>query len=225
MAATPIALRTLRYSRGLPFGLPRRRSRCPPTSEPTSSLRVRGTGRDWGRSVRRTYGLTVRRYRSRRMTGTRLLAEPSSPWFWESVAAITLVLVSLNVLLIVSCTAAGYANTCAEAENGGSRPARSSPGEPRCADRLRDRTGCDGSWPASRAEQPLAAVALIERLRPASPEERRQMLAVSARSARSSCSPLGPKPRPMAACARGQDARLGRRGGDGSCPDRADRRP
>ena len=28
-------------------------------------------------------------------------AEPSSPWFWESMLAIALVLVSLNVLLIV----------------------------------------------------------------------------------------------------------------------------
>ena len=35
------------------------------------------------------------------MTGLLLSAEPSSPWFSESVVAITLVLVSLNVLLIV----------------------------------------------------------------------------------------------------------------------------
>ena len=44
---------------------------------------------------------TVRRYRPWRMTAPLFSAEPSSPWFWESMAAIALVLVSLNVLLIV----------------------------------------------------------------------------------------------------------------------------
>ena len=75
-------------------------------------------------------------------------------------------------------------------------------------------------------ERPLAAVALIERLRPAAPEERAEMLAVLREvGAVELLVRSDPEPDPVAARARGQNARLGRRGGDGSCADRTDRRP
>src|SRR4029077_3029853 len=50
---------------------------------------------------RRMDAQTVRRYRPRRMTAPLFSVEPSSPWLWDSLAAIMLVLVALNVLLIV----------------------------------------------------------------------------------------------------------------------------
>ncbi len=75
-------------------------------------------------------------------------------------------------------------------------------------------------------ERPLAAVALIERLRPASPEERRQTLEVLREvGAIELLVRLDQEPDPVAARARGQNARLGRRGGDGSGADRTGRRP
>jgi HEAT repeats len=107
-------------------------------------------------------------------------AEPSSPWLWEIMVAITLVLVLLNVLLI----ALVHGRRIRQYIRGGRErrfQARIEAvlaklgGPTSSGDRLWLRWQLAGF---DELEQPLAAVALIERLRPASPEERRQMLEV-----------------------------------------------
>src|SRR6476619_6283055 len=109
-----------------------------------------------------------------------LFAEPSSPWFWESLAGIALVLVLLNVLLIVLV----HGRRIRQRVRGGRErrfQARFEEllarldAEPGWGDRVWLRWHLDGF---DELERPLAAVALIERLRPAAPEERAEMLAV-----------------------------------------------
>ena len=107
-------------------------------------------------------------------------AEPSSPWFSGSVVAITLVLVSLNVLLIVLV----HGRRIRQYLRRG-RERRFQARIEALLARLDAPTGSrDRVWLQKQLadfdelERPLAAVALIERLRPAGPEERRQMLAV-----------------------------------------------
>jgi HEAT repeat protein len=107
-------------------------------------------------------------------------AEPSSPLFWESVAAIVLVLVSLNVLLIVLV----HARRIRQYVRGG-RERRFQARVETVLASLDAPTGWrDRVWlrwqlaDFDELERPLAAVALIERLRPAAPEERAEMLAV-----------------------------------------------
>ncbi len=114
------------------------------------------------------------------MTAPLLSAEPSSPWLWESLLAITLVLVALNVLLIVLV----HARRIRQYVRGGrERRFQAQLDEvmakldhpPGFRDRLWLRSQLDGF---DELERPLAAAALIERLRPATPDERRQMLEV-----------------------------------------------
>src|SRR5580765_3432831 len=121
---------------------------------------------------------TVRRYRLGRLMAPLFSAEPSSPWFWESLAAIALVLVSLNVLLIVLV----HGRRIRQYVRGG-RERRFQARVEEVLARLDAPAGWrDRAWLRwqldgfDELERPLAAVALIERLRPAAPEERRQML-------------------------------------------------
>ena len=114
------------------------------------------------------------------MTAPILSVEPSSPWLSESLLAITFVLVALNVLLIVLV----HGRRIRQYLRGGRErrfQARldqvmakldQSPG---LRDRLWLRSQLDGF---DELERPLAAAALIERLRPAAREERRQLLEV-----------------------------------------------
>lgn len=113
------------------------------------------------------------------MTAPLFSAEPS-PWLSETMLGITLVLVLLNVLLIVLV----HARRIRQYVRGGrERRFQAQLAEmmakldhPTSArDRLWLRWQLDGF---DELERPLAAVALVERLRPASPEERRQTLEV-----------------------------------------------
>ena len=122
----------------------------------------------------------VRRYRLWRMTLPLLFAEPSSPWFWESLAGIALVLLLLNVLLIVLV----HGRRIRQYVRGG-RERRFQARVEEVLARLDAEPGWrDLVWLRwqlggfDELERPLAAVALIERLRPAAPEERAQMLEV-----------------------------------------------
>ena len=114
------------------------------------------------------------------MTAPLLSAEPSSPWLWESLVTITLVLVALNVLLIVLV----HGRRIRQYLRGG-RERRFQARLEEVMAKLDQPTGFrDRVWLRSQLagfdelERPLAAVALTERLRPAAPEERRQMLEV-----------------------------------------------
>ena len=114
------------------------------------------------------------------MIGLLFSGEPSSAWFWESLAAITLLLVSLNVLLIVLV----HGRRIRQYVRRGRERQFQARVEAVLA-RLDAPTGWrDRAWLRwqlsgfGELEQPLAAVALIERLRPAGPAERRQTLAV-----------------------------------------------
>ena len=113
------------------------------------------------------------------MTALLFSAEPS-PWLSEIMVAITLVLVSLNVLLIVLV----HGRRIRQSMRGGRErrfQARVETvlakldGPTSFGDRLWLRWQLAGF---DELERPLAAVALIERFRPAAPEERRQMLEV-----------------------------------------------
>ena len=122
---------------------------------------------------------TVRRYRPWRMTAPLFSAQPSSPWVWESMVAITLVLVALNVLLVVLVHGRRIRQSL---RRGRERRFQAQLDEVMAKldhptslrDRLWLRWQLDGF---DELERPLAAVALIERLRPASAEERREVLA------------------------------------------------
>ena len=114
------------------------------------------------------------------MTLPLLFAEPSSPWLWESLAGIALVLVLLNVLLIVLVHGRRIRQYV--------RRGRERRFQVRVEEVLA-RIDAEPGWrdrvwlrwqlaDFDELERPLAAVALIERLRPAVPEERREMLAV-----------------------------------------------
>ena len=114
------------------------------------------------------------------MTAPLLSAEPSSPWLWESLLAITLVLVALNVLLIVLV----HGRRIRQYLRGG-RERRFQARLDEVMAKLDQPTGVrDRIWLRSQLagfdelERPLAAAALTERLRAAAPEERRQMLEV-----------------------------------------------
>ena len=105
-------------------------------------------------------------------------AEPSSPWLWESMAAITLVLVSLNVLLLVFV----HGRRIRQYLRGGRERFHARIEEIlarlEASPSFRDRVWL--RWQISgfdELERPLAAVALVARLRPASAEERREVLA------------------------------------------------
>ncbi len=114
------------------------------------------------------------------MTAPLFSAEPSSPWLWESMVGITLALVLLNVLLIVLV------------HGGRLRQYLRGARERRFRGKLNEVMGTldrptgfrDRVWLRRQLagfdelERPLAAVALIERFRPASQEERRHMLEV-----------------------------------------------
>ena len=123
---------------------------------------------------------TVRRYRPWRMTAPLFSAEPSSPWLWESMLTITLVLVSLNVLLIVLV----HGRRIRQYVRGGRERRFQARVEAVLAKLDAPTSFRDRLWLRwqlagfDELERPLAAVALIERLRPAAPEERRQMLEV-----------------------------------------------
>ena len=117
---------------------------------------------------------TVRRYRPWKMTGPLFSAQPSSSWVWETMLAITLVLVALNVLLIVLVHGRRIRQSLRrgrerrfQAQLDEVMAKLDHPTSPR--DRLWLRWQLAGF---DELEQPLAAVALIERLRPASAEER-----------------------------------------------------
>src|SRR4051794_18330571 len=104
-------------------------------------------------------------------------AEPSSPWLWEIVVAITLVLVSLNLLLIVFV----HGRRIRQSLRRG-RERRFQARLEAVLTRLDEPTSfSDRLWlrwqldDFDELERPLAAVALIERFRPAAPQERRQM--------------------------------------------------
>jgi hypothetical protein len=114
------------------------------------------------------------------MTAPVFSAEPSVPWLWELVVAMTLLLVLLNVLLIVLV----HGRRIRQYVRGG-RERRFQVRLEAVLARLDGPTGFrDRVWLRSQLagfdelERPLAAVALIERLRPAAPEEREQLLAV-----------------------------------------------
>ena len=121
---------------------------------------------------------TVRRYRPRTMTAPLFSAQPSSPWVWESMLAITLVLVALNVLLVVLVHGRRIRQSL---RRGRERRFQAQLEEVMAKldhptslrDRLWLRWQLDGF---DELERPLAAVALIERLRPASADERREVL-------------------------------------------------
>ena len=107
-------------------------------------------------------------------------AEPSSAWLWESIAAITLVLVFLNVLLIVLV----HGRRIRQSVRGG-RQRRFQEKLDEVMAKLDHPAGFrDRVWLRwqlagfDELERPLAAVALIERLRPASEEEREHVLVV-----------------------------------------------
>jgi HEAT repeat protein len=113
------------------------------------------------------------------MTALLFSAEPS-PWFSEIMVAVTLVLAALNVLLLV-CV---HGRRIRQAVRGG-RERRFQAELQRVMARLEHPTGLrDRLWLRwqldgfDELERPLAAVALIERLRPASVEEREQLLEV-----------------------------------------------
>ena len=120
------------------------------------------------------------RYRLLDDDGAAFSVEPSSPWLWESMVGITLVLVLLNVLLIVLV----HGRRIRQYLRGG-RERRFQEKLDEVMARLDHPTGFrDRVWLRwelagfDELERPLAAVALIERLRPASAEEREQMLEV-----------------------------------------------
>jgi HEAT repeat protein len=105
-------------------------------------------------------------------------AEPSSPWLWEIMVAVTLVLVALNVLLIVLV----HGRRIRQSARRG-RERRFQARLQAVLAKLDDPTSFNDRlwlrWQLAgfdELERPLAAVALIERFRPATPEERRQML-------------------------------------------------
>jgi len=113
------------------------------------------------------------------MTETLLSAEPS-PWLWESLVAITFVLVALNLLLI----ALVHGRRIRQSLRGGrERRFQARLDEvtakldqpPGLRDRVWLRFQLDGF---DELERPLAAAALAERLRDAAPDDRRQMLEV-----------------------------------------------
>ena len=115
------------------------------------------------------------------MTAPLLSTEPSSPWLGESVLAITLVLVALNVLLIVLV----HGRRIRQYLRGG-RERRFQAQLDEVMAKLDQPTGlrgaASGCGPSltgfDELERPMAAAALSERLRAAAPEERRQMLEV-----------------------------------------------
>ena len=122
----------------------------------------------------------VRRYGPRRMTVPLFSAEPSSPLLWEVMLAVTLALVALNVLLIVLVHGRRIRQSLR-----GQRERRFQARLEEVMARLDARTSfSDRAWLRwqlanfDELERPLAAVALIERLRPASAEERLQLVEV-----------------------------------------------
>jgi HEAT repeat protein len=117
-------------------------------------------------------------YRPWKMTGPLFSAQPSSSWVWESMLAITLVLVALNVLLVVLVHGRRIRQSVRRSRE---RRFQAQLDEvmakldhpPSLRDRLWLRWQLAGF---DELQRPLAAVALIERLRPASAEERRETL-------------------------------------------------
>ena len=114
------------------------------------------------------------------MTAPLLSAEPFSPWLWESVVAITLVLLALNVLLIVLV----HGRRIRQYLRGG-RERRFQARLDEVMARLDQPMGVRNRiWLRSQLagfdelERPLAAAALTERLRDAAPDDRQQMLEV-----------------------------------------------
>src|SRR5580765_3362646 len=121
---------------------------------------------------------TVRRFPPGGVTGPPLSAQPSSPWVWESVLSITLVLVALNVMLVVLVHGRRIRQSL---RRGRERRFQAQLEEVTAKldhpTNLRDRLWL--RWQLAgfdELERPLVAVALIERLRPASVEDRREVL-------------------------------------------------
>src|SRR5262245_34294643 len=106
-------------------------------------------------------------------------AQPQLPWFWVAADVITAVLLLLNLLLIVAVHGRRLRQYA--------RVRRQRLFQARLEQILAEldpRTATEGAawlrWNVAQfdeLERPLAAVALIERLRPASEEERRQIVA------------------------------------------------
>ena len=114
------------------------------------------------------------------MTAPLLSAEPFSPWLWESVVAITLVLLTLNVLLIVLV----HGRRIRQYLRGG-RERRFQARLDEVISRLDQPMGVRNRiWLRSQLagfdelERPLAAAARTEGLRDAAPDDRQQMLEV-----------------------------------------------
>ena len=156
------------------------------------------------------------------------IAVANQPWFWAVADAVALTLLFLNVLVLVAVHARRmrqYFRT-RRAKQFHAR-IEEILGELDPATRARDpqwlRTQI-GTF--DELERPIAATMLIERMKPASEEERLHTLAVLREAgtvdsiARSTDAGAAVAPR-----ARDQDARLDRRRGDGAALDRAPLRP
>lgn len=118
------------------------------------------------------------RYRPDGMALLLGFAQPEFPWFWEIAVIITVVLILLNVLLVVAVHGRRLRQWVR-----GRRERRFRARVEKVIAELDPRTATQGTaWLRGQVagfdelERPIVAVALIERLQPASEEERRHML-------------------------------------------------